>query len=72
MTGPTHAAFALLCYYVIAYLAVLPINVPMVLTLLNFGDFLAYFQQISDLNDTRLLKTAGLPHVKALGRNLTG
>ena len=70
MTGTNHAAFASLCYYVIAYFAGFPINVPMVLTLLNFGDFLAYFQQVFDPNATRLLKKAGLPYVKALCRNV--
>jgi len=34
MMGTTHAAFALLRYYVIAYFVGLPFDMPMVLTLL--------------------------------------
>jgi len=40
MMGTTHAAFALLCYYIIAYLGGLPFNAPMVLTLLVVGSLL--------------------------------
>lgn len=40
MMGTTHAAFALLCYYLIAYLAELPFNAPMVLILLVAGSLL--------------------------------
>ena len=40
MMGTTHAAFAILCYYVIAYFAGLPFDVPMVLTLLIIGSLL--------------------------------
>jgi len=38
--GTTHAAFALLCYYVIAYFAGLPFDAPMVLTMLVVGSLL--------------------------------
>ena len=38
--GTTHAAFALLCYYLIAYFAELPFNAPMVLILLVAGSLL--------------------------------
>lgn len=40
MMGTTHAAFAILCYYAIAYFAGLPFNVPMVLTFLTIGSLL--------------------------------
>jgi len=40
MMGTTHAAFALLCYYVIAYFVRLPFDAPTVLTLLIFGSLL--------------------------------
>lgn len=40
MMGTTHAAFALLCYYVIAYFAGLPFDALMVLTLLIIGSLL--------------------------------
>jgi len=40
MMGTTHAAFALLCYYVIAYFAGLPFDDPMALTLLIVGSLL--------------------------------
>ena len=40
MMGTTHAAFALLCYYVIAYLTELPFDAPIVLALLIFGSLL--------------------------------
>jgi inner membrane protein len=40
MMGTTHAAFALLCYYVIAYFAGLPFDTLMVLTLLIIGSLL--------------------------------
>lgn len=40
MVGTTHAAFAILCYYVIAYFVGLPFNVPMVLALLIIGSLL--------------------------------
>ena len=40
MIGTTHAAFALLCYYVIAYFAGLPFDEPMVLALLIVGSLL--------------------------------
>ncbi len=40
MMGTTHAAFVLLCYYVIAYFVGLPFDVPMVLFLLIFGSLL--------------------------------
>lgn len=40
--GTTHAAFALLCYYVIACFVGLPFGVPMVLILLILGSLLPY------------------------------
>jgi len=40
MMGTIHAAFALLCYWVIAYFAELPFDVPMVLTFLIIGSLL--------------------------------
>lgn len=40
MMGTTHTAFALLCYYTIAYLAQLPFDKPMVLILLIIGSLL--------------------------------
>jgi len=40
MMGTTHAIFALLCYYVIAYFVGLPFDVPMVLTLPIIGSLL--------------------------------
>jgi len=40
MMGTTHAVFALLCYYVIAYFVGLPFDAPMVLTLLVVGSLL--------------------------------
>jgi len=40
MIGTTHVAFALLCYYVIAHLAGLPFDVPMVFTFLIIGSLL--------------------------------
>lgn len=40
MMGTTHAAFALLCYYVIAYFAGLPLYAPTVLTFLIVGSLL--------------------------------
>lgn len=40
MMETTHAAFALLCYYIIAYLAELPFDVPAVLSFLIVGSLL--------------------------------
>jgi len=40
MMGTTHAAFALLCYYVIAYFGELPFDAPIASTLLVGGSLL--------------------------------
>ncbi|MCK4424573.1 metal-dependent hydrolase [Candidatus Bathyarchaeota archaeon] len=40
MMGTTHVAFALLCYYIIAYSAGLPFDAPVLLTLLVVGSLL--------------------------------
>ena len=40
MMGTTHVAFAVLCYYIIAYFAKLPFEAPMVLTLLIIGSLI--------------------------------
>lgn len=40
MMGSTHAAFALVCYYVIAYFAGLPFDAPVALALLIVGSLL--------------------------------